>query len=79
MSTDTWTGKGSNRRPSTVSKEKFAENWDNIFSNNKKWRVNSTIGDTPYNHTFETYGEALTFFRKNEAYHEVYNMELVLQ
>ena len=28
-------------------------------------RVNSTIGDTPYNHTFETYGEALTFFRKN--------------
>lgn len=79
MTDNTWTGKGSNQRPSTVTKDTFDENWDNIFTTKKKWRVNSTIGDTPYNHTFESYGEALTFFRKNEAYHEVYNMELVLR
>lgn len=34
-----WNGKGSRARPLSVSKEKFNENWDNIF---KKQNVKET-------------------------------------
>lgn len=76
MSDTVQNGKGSKRRPSTVTAETFSDNWDAIFGDaKKKWSVCYDMGEVPYKKVFDTYAEAQAYYNRNKDY---LNAELVL-
>ena len=76
MSDTVQNGKGSARRPSTVTDDAFKKNWDDIFGSRKqKWAVCYDMGEVPYKKVFNTYAEAQAYYNRNKDY---LNAELVL-